>query len=211
MLYRKYAKRLLDVVFSGALLFILSPLLILLAIIIKTDTPGPVFFTQKRAGVNGNLFKMYKFRTMLPFEHSQFPDGTPMGNYERITRAGNILRKTSVDELPQLINILKGEMSIVGPRPALPYQVERYDEYQARRLLVRPGVTGLAQVSGRNELTWEQKIVLDVEYAENVTFLTDMKIVLKTVPVALKGQNVEFSKPDQISEHDGDIRKDVDT
>src|SRR5690625_4092260 len=131
-------------------------------------------------------------------------------NDPRITKVGNILRKTSLDELPQLLNILLGDMSIVGPRPTLSYQVEKYTSKQASRVNVRPGLTGLAQVSGRNSLSWEEKIQCELDYVERLTFLRDVGIILKTVLVVLKTERIEFTKPDEISKHSGDLRKDVD-
>ena len=146
---------------------------------------------------------------MLTFEDSFYEDGTPMENYERITKIGNILRKTSLDELPQLINVLIGDMSIVGPRPTLLYQVEKYDSNQMMRLKVRPGLTGLAQINGRNNLTWEEKIKYDLVYLEQISFLTDLKIIIKTIPVVLKCEKVEFTSPDEISKHSGELIDDI--
>lgn len=210
MIYEKYFKRTLDVFCSLLALVILSPLFLLIGLAIKLDTRGPVFFMQERIGKNKKPFKIYKFRTMLTFEDSFYSDGTPIDNYDRITKVGNILRKTSLDELPQLINIIKGDMSIVGPRPTLAYQVEKYNSEQAKRLEVRPGLTGYAQVKGRNSLSWEEKIKYDLDYVNNISFVTDVKIVIKTIFVVLRAEKVEFTKPDEISKHSGDIRKDVD-
>lgn len=209
MLYRRYIKRVVDVVLSALALLVLAPLFIVVAIAIKLDSRGPVFFTQLRAGQNGRPFRILKFRTMLTFEDSYYPDGTPMANYDRITRVGRFLRKTSIDELPQLINVLLGSMSLVGPRPALMYQVERYSPEQRRRLEVKPGLTGLAQVSGRNALTWGEKIAYDLQYIDRISFILDFCILVRTFFVVAKGTNIEFSRPDDISKHVRDIRLDV--
>lgn len=208
-MYKKYFKRLIDVTVSGLSLILLFPIFLIIAVLIKIDSRGPILFTQKRVGEKGRVFRMFKFRTMLTFEDSFYPDGSPIENYDRITKIGKILRKTSIDELPQLINIFIGDMSIVGPRPTLLYQVEKYDEYQARRLDVKPGLTGLAQVNGRNSLSWEQKIQYDIDYINNITFLNDFKIILKTFVVVFKSKEIEFVSHDEISKHAGDVREDV--
>lgn len=208
-MYRKYFKRFIDVTASGISLILLLPIFIMIIISIKIDSNGPSLFTQKRVGKDGKEFKIFKFRTMLTFEDSFYPDGSPIENYDRITKVGNVLRKTSTDELPQLINIFIGDMSIVGPRPTLSYQVEKYDDNQARRLKVKPGLTGLAQVSGRNSLSWEQKIQYDIYYVDNITFFSDLKIILKTFVVVFKSEKIEFVAHDEISKHAGDVRDDV--
>lgn len=208
-MYRKHLKRFIDVTASGISLILLSPIFLIVIVLIKIDSKGPALFTQKRVGKEGKEFKIYKFRTMLTFEDSFYPDGSPIENYDRITKVGNILRKTSIDELPQLINIFIGDMSIVGPRPTLSYQVEKYDDNQARRLKVKPGLTGLAQINGRNSLSWEQKIQYDIDYVENITFLSDLKIILKTFVVVFKSEKIEFIAHDEISKHAGDVRDDV--
>ncbi|HHX70950.1 MAG TPA: sugar transferase [Gallicola sp.] len=208
-MYKKYFKRFIDVTVSGLSLILLFPIFLIIAVLIKIDSRGPILFTQKRVGEKGRVFRIFKFRTMLTFEDSFYPDGSPIENYDRITKIGKILRKTSIDELPQLINIFIGDMSIVGPRPTLLYQVEKYDEYQARRLDVKPGLTGLAQVNGRNSLSWEQKIQYDIDYVNNITFLNDLKIILKTFVVVFKSKEIEFVSHDEISKHAGDVREDV--
>ena len=149
-MYRKYFKRFIDLTVSGISLILLFPIFIIVIISIKVDSNGPALFTQKRVGKEGKEFKIFKFRTMLTFEDSFYPDGSPIENYDRITKVGNILRKTSIDELPQLINIFIGDMSIVGPRPTLSYQVEKYDDNQARRLKVKPGLTDKVRILGVN-------------------------------------------------------------
>lgn len=199
----------MDIIFSGFALLVLSPIFIIIALAIRLDTRGPVIFTQERVGKNKEPFKIYKFRTMLTFEDSYYEDGTPIENYDRITKVGNFLRKTSLDELPQLINIFIGDMSLVGPRPTLSYQVEKYNSTQARRLEVRPGLTGHAQVSGRNSLSWEEKIQCDLDYVDRITIIRDIKIILKTILVVIKSEKVEFTKPDEISKHSGEVLDDV--
>lgn len=209
MIYRSFFKRVMDIIFSGFALLVLSPIFIIIALAIRLDTRGPVIFTQERVGKNKEPFKIYKFRTMLTFEDSYYEDGTPIENYDRITKVGNFLRKTSLDELPQLINIFIGDMSLVGPRPTLSYQVEKYNSTQARRLEVRPGLTGHAQVSGRNSLSWEEKIQCDLDYVDRITIIRDIKIILKTILVVIKSEKVEFTKPDEISKHSGEVLDDV--
>lgn len=208
-MYEKYFKRCIDVIAGVVSLIILFPIFLIVIIAIKIDSKGPAFFTQKRVGKEGEEFKIFKFRTMLTFEESFYSDGSEIENYDRITKVGNILRKTSIDELPQLINIIIGDMSIVGPRPTLSYQVEKYDDNQAKRLNIKPGLTGMAQVNGRNNLSWGQKIQYDLDYVDNITLLNDIKIILKTVVVVFKSEKIEFSTHDEISEHAGDVRDDV--
>lgn len=179
--YRK-VKRLLDIVFSLIGLIILSPIMLIVAIAIKIESRGPVIFKQDRLGLNGKVFKIYKFRSM-------YVGAEKKGVYEtkgdpRVTKVGRFIRKTSIDELPQFINIIKGDMSIIGPRPTLtyhPWPFEEYTEIQKKRFSVRPGVTGWAQVNGRKELPWEKRIEYDIEYVENLSFLFDLKIFFKTI------------------------------
>ncbi len=152
---------------------------------VKLTSRGPVFFGQERVGMGGVPFRVWKFRTMVDDDNPIFPDAT------RITRVGAVLRRFSLDELPQLINVAAGDMSIVGPRPTLAYQVERYDEHQRRRLAVRPGLTGLAQVSGRNSLAWSDRIDFDVTYVETQSALTDLRLILRTVTTIVTGDGVE--------------------
>lgn len=189
-----FIKRLFDFLLSLILHIVLSPLFLIIAILIKLDSEGEVFFKQERAGLNGKPFMIYKFRTMVK-NAEKIGDGYYTGeNDPRITRIGRFLRKTSLDELPQLINILKGEMSIIGPRPTLMYQVEKYDDFQRKRLLMKPGVTGLAQVYGRNSLSWPERIKYDVYYVENWNLWMDIKIFFKTFLVVLKGEGVYAEK-----------------
>ena len=152
---------------------------------VKLTSPGPVFFRQERVGMGGQPFHVWKFRTMVAGDNPIFPDAT------RITPAGKVLRRLSLDELPQLLNVAVGEMSVVGPRPTLAYQVERYDDHQRRRLAVRPGLTGLAQVNGRNALSWGERIDFDVAYVETQSPALDLRIIARTIGTMLSGDGVE--------------------
>lgn len=185
-------KRIFDFIASAIGIILLSPLLLIIAIWIKLDSKGPVLFKQERVGKNNNLFNILKFRTMVvDAEKSGFYTSE---NDSRITRPGNLLRKTSLDEIPQLFNIFKGEMSIIGPRPTLKYQVDEYTDFQKRRLEVLPGVTGWAQVNGRNSLSWPERIKFDVWYVDNFSLFLDAKILYKTVFVWLRGEGVYAEK-----------------
>lgn len=199
--YGRLGKRLVDLFASVGGLTVLSPLFALVGLAIRGDSRGPVFFTQERIGRHGRPFQMVKFRTMLTLEDSVGPDGELLDNYDRVTRVGRVLRETSLDELPQLINVAKGEMSLVGPRPTLAYQVERYSPEQRRRLDVRPGLTGLAQVNGRNSLTWDEKIAWDIAYVKSLSLWGDIKIVLRTVRTIIKRDGVAFRAHDPLSHH----------
>lgn len=170
-------KRLIDFWASLFGFILLSPLFLVIAVAIKLDSPGPVFFRQERVGKDGRVFKIFKFRTMVVNAEKMGAGVFVEKEDPRITRVGKWLRNTSLDELPQLINVLRGEMSLVGPRPTLPYQVERYDERQRRRLLMRPGITGWVQVNGRNSLTWPEKIELDIWYVEHWSLWLDLRIL----------------------------------
>ena len=176
-MYRKYIKRILDFILSLIALIILSPILLVIAILVRIKLGSPVIFKQERPGLNEKIFTLYKFRTMTDKKDKE---GNLLPDSERLTRFGKMLRSTSLDELPELINILKGDMSIVGPRPLLVEYLELYNEEQKHRHDVRPGLTGLAQVSGRNAISWEEKFNKDIEYINNITFIGDCKIILKT-------------------------------
>lgn len=194
-------KRVFDIAVSCTLIILLSviPVLIIIPIIIKLTSKGPAIFVQERVGKDGKIFNIYKFRTMLLPEESFDKKGNPLENYERITTVGDFLRKTSLDELMQLFNVFNGSMSICGPRPTLPYQVEKYTNEQRRRLEMRPGITGWAQVNGRNNLSWEEKIKFDLEYINHFSLWFDIKILIKTVQIVLKKEGIEFKKSDAIS------------
>lgn len=177
-IYECFVKRALDVLFACILLFLLVPVFLILAISVRIMLGAPVIFRQERGGLGGKVFKILKFRTMTD---KRDREGNLLPDPERLTRFGRFLRKTSLDELPQLINILRGEMSFVGPRPQLAEFLPHYTEKEKLRHSVRPGLTGLAQVKGRNSLPWKKRFELDAEYARKVSFLIDMKIIILTL------------------------------
>lgn len=185
-------KRLVDVVISLIALILLSPIFCLVAFKVRQNLGSPIFFYQERPGKNGKLFKMIKFRSM---KDAFDQEGHPLPDEKRITPFGQKLRSTTLDEMPQLLNVLKGDMSIVGPRPQMKDFLEHYTPEQMRRHEVKPGMTGLAQVSGRNNLSWEEKFALDVQYVDTHSLLLDFKIMFKTVEVMLKKEGI--NAPDQ--------------
>lgn len=189
-------KRIFDLVGASLLLLLLSPLLLLVAVLIKLTTPGEVIFKQLRIGRHGKLFYLYKFRSMVKGAQEMGSGMFVEENDERITMIGKILRKTSMDEIPQLFNVLKGEMSLVGPRPAPVHHLPKYDEKQRRRLLVKPGITGWAQVNGRVALYWPQRIELDLWYVDHYSLWLDLKILFLTVVAVITGRG-EKAKPDR--------------
>lgn len=199
--FQLFIKRAFDIVAGCIIVLLLTviPVLIVVPILIKATSKGPAVFTQDRVGKDGKVFKIYKFRTMLLPEESLDKDGNQLEPKQRITKVGRILRKTSIDELMQIFNVIGGTMSFVGPRPTLPYQVERYSEEQKRRHNMRPGITGLAQVSGRNNLSWSEKIEYDVEYIDKFSLWFDIKILFKTVAVVFKKEGIDFVKHDAIT------------
>lgn len=186
-IYAKYIKRLLDVVISGTVLFVCSPVIAVLAVLIRLKLGSPVFFCQKRPGKDERIFRIYKFRTMT---NARDRKGRLLPDEKRLTEFGSFLRKSSLDELPELWNILKGDMSLVGPRPLLCSYLPYYTKRERLRHKVMPGLTGLAQVNGRNLLAWDERLELDAVYAEHVTFLGDMKILLQTVDKVFRGTDV---------------------
>lgn len=186
-MYKRFVKRCLDFLLSLAALIILSPVLLLVAILVRCKLGSPILFKQERPGLHEKIFCMYKFRTMTDAKDA---DGNLLPDEVRLTKFGKLLRSTSLDELPELFNILKGDMAIVGPRPLLVQYLPRYNERQHRRHDVRPGFTGLAQVNGRNSISWQEKFEWDVKYVEQVSFLMDMKIIAKTVGVVLKRDGI---------------------
>ena len=185
--YREHGKRALDLTLSFFALALLWPVLALVAIAIKCDSRGPVFYRQERIGRDGKPFALWKFRSMGVGAEHQGAGALVERNDARITRVGAVIRKLSLDEIPQLFNVISGDMSIVGPRPGLRYQAEAYDEVQRRRLLVRPGATGWAQVNGRNSIEWPRRIELDLEYIDRMSLLLDLRVMLMTIPSVLKG------------------------
>ncbi|WP_310077490.1 sugar transferase [Acinetobacter lwoffii] len=186
------SKRLIDIVIALMALIILFPIFIIVAYKVQKNLGSPIFFYQERPGKNGKLFKMIKFRSM---RNAIDKDGNPLPDKLRITSFGKKLRSTSLDEMPQLINVLKGDMSIVGPRPQMKEFLQHYTKEQMRRHEVKPGMTGLAQVSGRNNLSWEEKFELDVQYVERYNIWLDFKIMFKTAKVMLSQEGV--NAPDQ--------------
>ena len=187
MIYAKFVKRVLDFLLSTAALIILSPIIVILTIIGTIAVKGNPFFTQDRPGLNEKIFKLIKFRTMT---NEKDENGEFLPDDVRLIPYGRILRRTSLDELPELINIWKGDMAIVGPRPLLTRYLPYYTEKERKRHSVKPGLTGLAQVSGRNALAWNARLALDVSYAEKITFLGDVRIILMTVVKVIKREDV---------------------
>lgn len=186
-MYKRYIKRILDMILSGIAILLLSPVFLILAVMIRIKLGSPVIFKQERPGKNEKIFCMYKFRTMTDETDEQ---GNLLPDEKRLTDFGKKLRSTSLDELPELINIVKGDMSIVGPRPLLVQYIPLYNERQRRRHEVRPGFTGLAQVNGRNSISWEEKFEWDVKYVDKITFMGDIKIIFKTVVTVLRREGI---------------------
>lgn len=181
-MYKHFFKRLIDFILSLIALIVLSPILLIVAILVRTKLGSPIIFKQERPGLNEKIFTLYKFRTMTDAKDEQ---GNLLPDEIRLTKFGKLLRSTSLDELPELFNILKGDMAIVGPRPLLVRYLPLYNEHQKHRHDVRPGFTGWAQCNGRNAISWEEKFDLDVYYTKHVSLLLDIKIILKTVKVVL--------------------------
>lgn len=177
-MYKKYFKRLFDIVSSVIFLLCFWWLYIIVAILVKKKLGSPVIFKQRRPGLNGKIFTMYKFRSMTD---ARDKNGKLLSDAERLPKFGNLLRATSLDEIPEIINVLKGDMSLVGPRPLLVEYLSRYSKEQARRHEVRPGITGWAQVNGRNAISWEEKFKYDVEYIDSCSFLLDIRIIFLTI------------------------------
>ncbi len=192
-LYRNYFKRIIDFAGAAVLLCLLSPVLLACCVLVRIKMGSPVLFTQTRIGMGERAFKIYKFRSMTSAADE---NGNLLPDSERITKLGIFLRKTSLDELPQLFNVLRGDMSFIGPRPLLPRYLPYYTEREKLRHTVRSGITGLAQINGRNNLSWDDKLEYDAEYAENITFFGDMKIAAITVVKVLKRSNVKTDSRD---------------
>lgn len=203
-IYEKYIKRPQD--FLCALLagIVLSPVMAVTAVLVRVKLGSPVLFTQERPGKDGKIFKLYKFRTMTD---ARDENGNLLSDEVRLTGFGKKLRSTSLDELPELFNILKGDMSVVGPRPLLVQYLSRYNEHQARRHEVRPGFTGLAQVNGRNAISWEEKFDWDVKYVDHITFLGDWKIIFKTVKTVLRKDGISAENSVTMEEFMGSQQK----
>ena len=190
-IYRKYIKRLVDLVVSLIFLICFFWLYILLALLVKLKLGSPVIFKQERPGLNEKIFTMYKFRTMT---NEKDEKGSLLPDKDRLTRFGKFLRSTSLDEIPELWNVLKGEMSLVGPRPLLVSYLSKYNEYEKRRHGVRPGITGWAQINGRNNTTWADRFKNDIYYIENISFLLDIKIIIQTFLKVVRRKNINQSK-----------------
>lgn len=185
--YEKFIKRPQDFLCALAAIIVLSPIMLITAILVRTKLGSPIIFKQERPGLNGKIFTLYKFRTMTDKKDE---NGNLLPDEIRLTNFGKKLRSTSLDELPELFNILNGDMAVVGPRPLLVRYLPRYNAHQARRHEVRPGFTGYAQVNGRNSITWEDKFDKDVYYVDHVTFLGDWKIIFQTVSTVLKREGI---------------------
>jgi lipopolysaccharide/colanic/teichoic acid biosynthesis glycosyltransferase len=199
-MYVKYFKRILDIILSLTALVILFPVLLVLIVLGAIKMKGNPFFTQLRPGKNEKIFKLIKFRTMT---NQKDKDGNLLPDDKRLTKYGKILRSTSLDELPELLNILIGDMSIVGPRPLLVQYLKRYNDEQKHRHDVRPGLTGWAQVNGRNVVSWEEKFAMDVWYTKNLSFKTDVKIILATVKCVLKRSGISSETSSTMEEFMG--------
>ena len=181
-MYRRFFKRLLDILLSLCILGLLSPVYVILIVLVRIKLGSPVFFRQERPGLNGEIFTLYKFRTMTD---ARDKDGKLLPDKDRLTSFGKFLRSSSLDELPEFFNILKGDMSFIGPRPLLVSYLPYYTERESLRHTVRPGLTGLAQVSGRNFIDWDRRLAKDVEYVEGLSFLMDLKVLFLSVKVVL--------------------------
>lgn len=184
-MYKRFFKRGIDIIVPLLVLILLIPVLILIAVMVRISLGKPVIFKHKRPGLNGEIFTLYKFRSM---SDERDADGNLLPDEVRLTRFGRLLRSSSLDELPELFNILKGDMSIVGPRPLEAYFIPFYNEKEKHRHDVRPGLTGLAQVNGRNDLPWEKRFEYDLKYIDDITFLNDVKIIFQTVRKVLKSE-----------------------
>ncbi|SEQ24007.1 Sugar transferase involved in LPS biosynthesis (colanic, teichoic acid) [Lachnospiraceae bacterium RM5] len=201
-MYRKYIKRFLDIVLSGIAILILSPIMLITAFLVRVKLGRPIIFTQDRPGKNEKIFRLYKFRTMSDERDEK---GKLLPDQQRLLRFGRILRSTSLDELPELVNIFKGDMSIVGPRPLLVRYLPYYKPEEKIRHSVRPGLTGLAQVNGRNNLDWDSRIGLDVEYVKRISLAEDLRIIVETVLKVIKRSDI--ASGDQLAIRDLDIER----
>ena len=205
-------KRASDVIISVLILIALSPILLIVAILIKLESKGPAIFKQERIGLNGKVFNIYKFRSMCVGAEKMGSGQYSFKGDSRVTRIGKIIRTLSIDELPQLVNIIKGDMSLIGPRPVLTYHPWKFNEYsneQKKRFTVRPGVTGLAQINGRKALDWNERIKFDIYYTENLSLLLDIDIFFKTIIKIICASNNENTKETIINSEQSKVAKDV--
>lgn len=200
-MYRNFFKRLIDLLLSLLGFLLLLPIFLSTAILLLFANKGKVFFLQARPGLNGHMFHIIKFKTM---NDRYGADGKLLPDAERLTKVGSFVRKTSLDEIPQLLNVIIGNMSLIGPRPLLKEYLPLYNDEQKRRHLVRPGITGWAQVNGRNAITWEQKFKFDVWYVNNLSFLLDVKIILMTVIRVIKSEGISQQDHVTMSKFTGD-------
>lgn len=200
-MYEKYIKRLLDIILAIISIVILSPIFLILIVCVYIKLGSPVIFKQKRPGKDEKIFSLYKFRTMTD---ERDEGGRLLPDEERLNSFGKELRSTSLDEIPELLNIMKGDMSFVGPRPLLVQYLPLYNEKQKHRHDVRPGFTGLAQVNGRNSISWEEKFEWDIRYVENITFLNDCKIILKTIKIVFKREGISSNSSVTMEEFKGE-------
>lgn len=199
-LYERYFKRFFDFFLSNMALIVLSPILIITSILVRINLGSPVIFVQRRPGKEGKVFSIFKYRTMTD---GRDETGNLLSDKERLTSFGKTLRSTSIDELPELINILRGDMSIIGPRPLLVDYLDLYSDEQKHRHDVKPGLTGLAQVSGRNSISWADRFVLDVEYVNNITFVQDLKILILTIKSVIMHEGISSPTSDTMEDFDG--------
>ncbi|AOZ98531.1 sugar transferase [Flavobacterium commune] len=199
-MYQSFFKRVLDFVAALIGLIILSPIFIAVTVFLYFANEGKPFFFQLRPGKNGKIFKIVKFKTM---NDKKDADGNLLSDAERLTKMGSFVRKTSLDEIPQLLNVLKGDMSLIGPRPLLVHYLDLYSDFQNRRHEVKPGITGWAQVNGRNAISWDTKFELDVWYVDNLSFTLDLKILFKTVLKVIKSEGINAADAATIEPFNG--------
>lgn len=205
-IYRRFFKRPMDFLLALIAIVLLSPVMLIIAILVRIKLGKPILFKQERPGLNEEIFTIYKFRTMTD---ERDENGELLPDEMRLTKFGKFLRSTSLDELPEFLNILKGDMSIIGPRPLLVEYLSLYNEHQKRRHEVRPGLSGLAQVNGRNTLSWEEKFKIDIEYVDNISFIGDLKIIFLTVKKVFKREGINQEGEATIQAFKGSIERGV--
>jgi undecaprenyl phosphate N,N'-diacetylbacillosamine 1-phosphate transferase len=200
MIYTKYIKRIIDFTVSLFGFIVISPIFVVITICLFFANQGKPFFIQKRPGKNGEIFSIIKFKTMNDKKDN---NGQLLSDAERLTKVGNFVRKTSLDEIPQLMNVIKGDMSLIGPRPLLTHYLHLYNDFQNRRHEVKPGITGWAQVNGRNAISWDKKFEYDVWYVDNISFLLDCKIILKTIQKVIQSEGINAANAATIEPFNG--------